>query len=124
MIRSGAPTFSSAGNEIMGYLSGQTNLPWNRHTWLGEGHTIPCDALSRARQDSAFTAVLLVRRPTGAPVIELPDFRGDPVSLLWAVPITEPERALAMDSGSAALLERLDRAGAGWMHRSERVSVA
>src|SRR5215467_1499981 len=26
------------------YISGQSNLPWNKYTWLGPGHTLPCDS--------------------------------------------------------------------------------
>ena len=46
---------------------------------------------------------------------DLPDFRGDSVTLLWMMPITEEERAFATTNGSPALLERLARAGRGWM---------
>ncbi|HEX8916757.1 MAG TPA: suppressor of fused domain protein [Humisphaera sp.] len=52
-----------------------------------------------------------------------PACRGDPVTLLWAVPITEGERALARSAGRAALTERLAAAGATWVHR-DRTPVA
>lgn len=116
-------TFSTAGEEIMRYLSGQTNLPWHRHTWLGEGHTIPCDAFAKADANKAFTAVVLARQPRWAPTSDLPYLRGDPVSLLWAVPISETERIFAMENGSAELLERLAAAGFGWMHSAQRRTV-
>jgi hypothetical protein len=92
------------------YLSAQTNLPWNEFTWLGPGHTIPCDALD------GFAAVLLTPAPPQAPDLALPAFRGDPVTLLWLLPITEAERRLAVDNGSDALLKRLAKAGHGWVH--------
>jgi hypothetical protein len=108
--------FSAAGEQVMGYLSGQAKLPWTRHTWLGPGHTIPCDAFAGAGANRVFTAVVLARQPRGAPAVALPSLRNDPVNLLWAVPISEREREFAMASGSTALLERLAGAGHGWMH--------
>jgi hypothetical protein len=111
-------SFEEAGREVMAYLSAQSNLPWHHYTWLGEGHTIPCDAFAKTRTNSRFTAVLLAHQPCGAPSVRLPDLRGDPVRLLWAVPISDSERTLAMASGSAALLDRLARAGHGWLHKT------
>ncbi len=116
-------TFSAFGDEVMTYISGQANLPWHRYTWLGEGHTIPCDAFAKAPADSAFSAILLTAHPRGAPAIDLPSLRGDPVNLLWAVPITQPERELAMAAGSAHLLERMNQAGSPWLHRRTRRAV-
>lgn len=116
-------TFSAAGDNVMRYLSGQTNLPWNNHTWLGPGHTIPCDAFAGTGANGAFTAVLLTPHPDGAPAIGLPRLRGDSVGLLWAIPITEREREFAMAQGSDAVLARLSTAGFGWMHLSGRASA-
>jgi hypothetical protein len=113
-------TFAACGEGVTGYISGQTGLPWHRHTWLGEGHTIPCDAFAKSPADSSFNAILLTGCPRGAPAVALPSFRGDPVNLLWAVPITQPERDYAMAKGSAALLERLNRTGPSWIHRRSR----
>jgi hypothetical protein len=100
-------------DKLAAYLSGQSSLPWTSFSWLGPGHTIPCDVLTGA----GFVAVLLLYAPAGSPVVTLPAFRGDPVNLLWAVAITERERALAMESGSDALVELLARAGVGWLTR-------
>jgi hypothetical protein len=88
-----------------GYLSAQSRLPWNVYTWLGPGHTLPCDSW----HDGPFTAALLVRdHPALEPVTEAELF-GDPVSILWFLPITEAERQLAMTEGSATLLQRIPR---------------
>lgn len=35
---------NEAINRFASYLSGQSNLPWNNCTWLGPGHTLPCDS--------------------------------------------------------------------------------
>lgn len=104
---------------LASYLSGQSSLPWTTFSWLGPGHTVPCDAMP----GTELTAVLFVYAPHGAPIVTLPNFRGDPVNLLWAVGITEPERELAMQSGSVALVQRLTDAGVGWLTRKRRSIV-
>ena len=96
----------------------QANLPWSRYTWLGNGHTVPCDALPANRQGPPFTAVMLLTHPVGAPEVELPSYRGDRVNLLWMVPITERELSFAIEHGSPALVSKLVDAGAGWCSRS------
>jgi hypothetical protein len=102
---------------IMGYLSVQAALPWWAVTWLGPGHTVPCDAIPISPNGVRFEAVLLLRDPPGAPAVAFPPYRGDPVQLLWMVPITKAERELAMKDGSENLARRLREAGHGWIHR-------
>ncbi|HET7229418.1 MAG TPA: suppressor of fused domain protein [Longimicrobium sp.] len=96
------------------YVAGQARLPWARHTWLGDGHTVPCDAFG---EGSPFTAVLLLARPADAPAPCLPAYAGDPVTVLWMIPITAPEREMATRDGSGALARRLAGEGRGWMYR-------
>jgi hypothetical protein len=67
------------------YLSGQSALPWARYTWLGPGHTMACDVLAA----DGLRAVALVPAASDRPC-PLPDAWGDPVSLLWMVPVTGP----------------------------------
>jgi hypothetical protein len=69
------------------YISGQANLPWTRDTWLGHGHSIPCDAL----KGTPYTAVILARSEQFGPRVVLEAYEGDPVSLLWMVPVTQGE---------------------------------
>jgi hypothetical protein len=78
------------------YLSGQSNLPWHSYTWLGPGHTIPCDSW----QNSAFNFALLLREHAGAPRLTLGSQFNDPVNVLWFVPISETERQQAIESSS------------------------
>jgi Suppressor of fused protein (SUFU) len=85
------------------YLSGQSNLPWSKYTWFGAGHTIPCDSW----QNSKFTSALLCDRHPAIPQLDLGMQFGDPVNLLWFLPITEPELQIAMNTSSAALLAKL-----------------
>ena len=85
------------------YVSGQSNLPWNNYTWLGPGHTLGCDSW----QNPDHTMALLQHQHSGAPRIALETFLGDPVNVLWFVPITEDERQMAIDKGSEHLASRL-----------------
>ena len=94
---------------LVRWLAGQATLPWDRYTWLGEGHTVGCSALAPA----GFDAVALVATPDGAPDIHLPHVRDQHAVLLWAVPITDEEQVLSGD----ALLDRLAARGAAWIAR-------
>jgi hypothetical protein len=104
------------------YVSAQSSLPWTRHTWLANGHTIACDDLPGG-EEGGFTSVVLLLSPAGAPKVELPRVQDEDVSLLWLVPISEAERRLAVDEGSATLAARLWSSGCTWVHRL-RSSVA
>jgi hypothetical protein len=101
------------------YLSAQSRLPWARITWLGAGHTIPCDAFP----GTDFTAVLLKADLPGLPRIKLPPFRGHDVTLLWAIPITGRERDFAIENGSDDLVARLAQSSVGWSTRCRRSVV-
>lgn len=97
------------------YLSGQSTLPWENITFLGNGHTIPCDAFRDDPDLHHFTAVLLIDQPPGAPELNPPRMEGDRVMLLWAIPITERERQLVIERKSAAFVEKFP---ADWpLHR-------
>jgi hypothetical protein len=85
------------------YLSGQSNLPWNRYTWLGPGHTIPCDSW----QNRKFSFALLQTDHPAVPTPMLKPQFDDPVNILWFVPISEAERQEAIDHGSKRLEKNL-----------------
>jgi hypothetical protein len=102
----------------MEYLSGQSNYPWNRYTWLGHGHTFPCDVIPPGPNGEQFPFVLLQRESPASPAIALPEYRGDPVHLLWMVPITDRERDFAESHGSDRLWQLLAQRGVGRVHHS------
>jgi hypothetical protein len=52
---------------------------------------------------------LLVREHPALPALPNGRVLGDPLTVLWFVPITEGERELAIGEGSAALERRLPR---------------
>ncbi|MEM6806826.1 MAG: suppressor of fused domain protein [Bacteroidota bacterium] len=89
------------------YFGGQTSLPWDQITFLGEGHTI----LFPLGEDSGFSAVLLTNTLSVLPKVELPDYRSSKVNLLWMIPITEAERKYALEKGSESLKKKLDKLG-------------
>ena len=83
-------------------LSGLAAYPWQRMTWLGPGHTVPLEAFSALLGESYRYGLLLPDREPGE-AAELPPFRGDPVNLLWLVPLTDTERGeLEQGTRSAA----------------------
>jgi hypothetical protein len=96
---------------VVRYLSAQSRYPWTYWTWLGDGHTVPCDSFPQACGGDQFPAALLSAHPPAAPHIDWPDFRGDPINLLWLLPITQKERDWAMQHGSVDLLQKLSTAG-------------
>jgi hypothetical protein len=109
--------------KVASYISGQTDLPWARYTFLGHGHTLPSDVfgeLSGGRMPFA----LLVSQIDKTPRISLPTYQGDPITLLWMIPISQKEQSFAESSGSTALLAKLTAAGIGdtnWLSREEVV---
>jgi hypothetical protein len=88
--------------ELLNYISGQTTLPWREINWLGNGHTIPCNAINN------FEAVLLIN-DNMFPQINSPKydaFMGERVNLLWVIPITKEEYNFVRNNGSAKLIEK------------------
>ncbi len=85
------------------YISGQSNLPWSNYTWLGPGHTLTCGSW----QNPDYPGVLFQHEHAGAPRIALEKLLGDPVNVLWFVPISQEERQVAIDHGSEHLASRL-----------------
>jgi hypothetical protein len=89
------------------YLSGQSKYPWTHWSWLGEGHTMPCDSTPESCGGKRFPAALITSGLNATPQIDWPTFRDDPINLLWFFPITAAEREWAQANGSADLVDRL-----------------
>jgi hypothetical protein len=104
------------------YISAQTRLPWDQFTFLGEGHTIPSVELAEVSNDQ-LNFFLLTRHGLGVPQIELPPFRGDPINVLWMIPISTAEQQFTAANQSASLLPRLETAGVTWASTFRRSSV-
>ena len=99
---------------LVRWLAGQATLPWDRYTWLGDGHTIGCSVL----QPIGFEAVVLAAAPEGAPSVHLPHVRDRHVQLLWALPVTAAEQAATGGDGPRLLALLRERGAAGWIARS------
>ena len=100
--------------KVSSYICSLTNFPWHQFTFFADGHTIPWNLFDDFK-NSKFDAALLCRLPHGAPVITLPTMDGDPVNLLWLIPITSQEQNLAVKQDSKALLKLLSKLGNYWM---------
>jgi hypothetical protein len=109
-------------NQIAKYMSGQTAYPWHFHTYLGSGHTLPADTFAEI-SGGMLPFALLQSRPEFEPIIQLPQFRGDPVTLLWMHPISEREKTFAEENGSAQLAGKLHEQGLDRRHSLRRPEV-
>lgn len=91
--------------KMYSYLSAISNIPWRDISFLGHGHTIPCDAIE------GFSAVWLLdsRLLPQIPAPSYPDFMGDRINLLWAVPLKEAEFGRLKEMGTEEALKRLER---------------
>jgi hypothetical protein len=95
--------------------------PWRAVTWFGPGHSVRWyHEPSTFPLGAAFGSVLLLDSPGALPGPEPPDlsgftFGGDPVRWLWIVPISERDRQLAKERGSASLVSRLAAQHRSWV---------
>jgi hypothetical protein len=102
------------------YISGQAGYPWSRFAPLGHGHTMPCDSTPASCDPQRFNFVLFFQSLPHTPRLALPAFRGDRTNVLWMMPISQRERQLAMDAGSAELEQRLAKAGSTFVIRARK----
>lgn len=96
---------NEAINRFAEYLSGQTSLPWTKSTWLGVGHTMPCDSW----RNEEFAFALLEASVGDLPTMILGPIFDDPVNVLWMTPISEEERTIAVSQGSNELVRQLPK---------------
>ncbi|MBL6449376.1 suppressor of fused domain protein [Fulvivirga sp. 29W222] len=92
---------------IAEWISGQSSLPWDNITFLGEGHTINFQPLNSKK----FNSVLLTNKLGALPKIELGQYRNSRVNFLWMVPISHMERKEVIDKGSDSLIAKLNKVG-------------
>lgn len=90
--------------KMYSYIAAQSCLPWQEITFLGHGHTIPCDMIE------GFSAVWLLNSrflpQIAAPVY--PDCMGDRINLLWAVPLKKEEFETLQEIGTEEALKLLE----------------
>lgn len=110
------------------YLSGQSSLPWSQLAFLAHGHTLTCQAMIEDDDLPDFSSVLLWgnhhlsyhRKASSRPdqgsqsceaSLKMPKVQGDPVNLLWMVPIFENERHSLSQTGPELLAEKIIGSG-------------
>jgi hypothetical protein len=95
--------------------------PWRAVTWFGPGHSVRWYHEPSTFPLGEGEAVLLLDNPGVLPgEAEPPDlsgfsFGGDPVRWLWVIPISERDRQLAKERGSAGLVTRLAAQQRSWV---------
>ncbi len=97
--------------------------PWRAVTWFGPGHSVRWyhePATFPLGAGEGYGSVLLLDSPGVLPGPQAPDlsgftFGGDPVRWLWIVPISERDRQLAKERGSASLVSRLAAQQRSWV---------
>jgi hypothetical protein len=115
-----SPTLSDEDvMEVARYVSAQSNYPWSVYTFLGAGHTMPSDVFEKLSEQRLGFALMHTALPNSNQLV-LPQFRGDPINILWLTPISEREQLFAMEIGSSKLAEELSRAGYEWAHDFRR----
>lgn len=75
------------------FLSSLAAYPWKENTFLGHGHTVPCQRIK------GYEALLLIN-PRFVPGLEMPEYElcmDETINLLWGVPITGEEYQFAME---------------------------
>jgi len=119
-IRLPGGTDDSELDTVQQSLSRIASYPWRNLAWIGHGDTInwlPGRTLGEYPADFALVVSDSVWQtrgsendagPSPAPEFNMPQFRDDPVSLLWLLPISASERQ-QLSSKSLTLEQLLDR---------------
>jgi Suppressor of fused protein (SUFU) len=95
--------------------------PWRAVTWFGAGHSVRWyHRPATFPLGGGNEAVLLLDDPSGLVGPDVPDlsgfsFGGDPVRWLWVIPISERERLVAKERGSASLVTELAAQRRSWI---------
>jgi len=103
--------FEKFGEDAKRYIRANAGLPWDQFTWMGDGHTIGFEGPTGTN----FGALLLSANPPEAPEILLPKPDGDPIRILWMIPITKSERKIAQTLKSKELWKKLKQDGRTWI---------
>jgi hypothetical protein len=89
-------------DQIRQQLSGLAGYPWRHFTWLGNGHTCGLADVEPGCESAILVHDSILSNwmtgPFGSLSARLPEFRGDPINLLWIIPITASEQQRLQDS--------------------------
>ena len=89
-IQINADASASELQNLLQQFSGLVGHPWKGFTWFGPGHSCRMTALAGLAGEQCDTALLVPehQKHPESP-IPMPEFRGDPIQLLWLDPVTE-----------------------------------
>jgi hypothetical protein len=83
--------FEKNSDNILRYISAQTNFPWSNQTWLGNRHTLGFDQISEVNQN--FTSCLLLSNKSKysqyLPILDYQMSYDEQVNILWIIPISD-----------------------------------
>ncbi|MCM0665625.1 suppressor of fused domain protein [Flavobacterium tyrosinilyticum] len=94
-------------NDVAGLISGIAMIPWDYITFLAEGHTVEFQTSISEK----FKYAVLTNKLKVLPQINLTSYAKSNVSFLLIVPISEREMEVMKESGSQAVLSKLDSIG-------------
>jgi hypothetical protein len=111
--------------EYVRLLRRLAHFPHDNRTWLHYGHTMPNGNPAEpifpgGVVDTFFFMDSIVGEDDT--LGERLEWKGDPINLLWLVPITTAECALKLDQGSEALLDLFDRVNHPFILKDSRSS--
>lgn len=72
---------------FLSQLSGLVAYPWNAQTWFGPGASSQFPAFQATHGEVCDSVSFVSERSRGSDHRRLPDFRGDPIELLWLEPV-------------------------------------
>ncbi|WP_411704793.1 suppressor of fused domain protein [Edaphovirga cremea] len=86
-------------------LSGFAQLPWNKLSWLGEGHTLESPMAPQGYEGFVLSSALC----SPSSKVDMPTIYDDKVNLYWATPVFTSEREFAhsMPNGGYELVAKL-----------------
>ncbi|PBI87591.1 Suppressor of fused protein (SUFU) [Flavobacterium sp. ACN2] len=94
-------------NDVAGLVSGITMIPWDYITFLAEGHTVEFQTSISEK----FKYAVLTNKLKVLPQMNLTSYAKSNISFLWIVPVSERELEVMKESGSQAVLSKLDSIG-------------
>jgi hypothetical protein len=94
-------------------ISSISAMPWEDICWFGPNHSVSISLL----ENTPFHHALFVDSQLNAPQIKLPEYVEDQVKVLWMIPITDKELALAEEKTADELIKKLDEAKHAWIHK-------
>ena len=92
--------------EIANMLSYTALMPWRNITWIGHGHTIECFEVFSKDNSYPYGVFINSKEVNLLPQIEFPNFRGDPINLLWLTPISQKDFEFIKDQGIREFLNK------------------